>query len=130
MSFRDNLFKLRTEKNISEEDMAKALSCTLKEFKALESDEREPKLQELIAAAKTFGVSTDYLLDNNSETPKENKKPFDPLSALAGMALPGGFSFTPGDDGDCDDVDEELALQLAEMVSAIDTKRNRKDEKA
>ncbi len=127
MSFKENLINLRTEKNISEEEMAKHLSCTVEEYKALELEKREPKLQELIACAKVFNVSTDFLLDNQEEAKKKEKKPFDPLSALAGMALPGGFSITSGEDND-DDIDEELALQLAEMASAIDIKRRRKED--
>ncbi len=126
MSFNKKLLELRAKKNISEEEMANSLSCTLQEFKELEAGTREPKMQEILACAKVFEVTTDFLLGNES-TNSEKTKSFDPLSALAGLALPRGFSFTPGSGEEYDDFDEELAIELAEMASAIDTKRNRKD---
>lgn len=123
MSFNKNLAKLRNNKGISEEDMAKIISCSLKEFKGLESGEREPKVQEIMEIAKCFAVSTDYLL-GNEEVKKEKPKPFDPLSVLSGLALPGGFMLNSGDEREYDEEDEKLALELAEMASLIDTKRN------
>lgn len=129
MSFKKNLAKLRIEKKITEEKMAKDLCCSLKEFQELESGEREPKLQELITTAKIFAVSTDFLLDNQ-EIKKEVSRPFDPFSALAGLALPGGFSLTPGNDDDYDDEDIELALELAEMATVIDINRKRKEKES
>jgi len=128
MKFNDNLVRLRNEKNISQEDMAKLLSCSLESFNELETGKREPGIQELLACAKILGVTTDFLL-GNEEVKNETKQPFNPLSALAGMALPGGFSISPGN-GDDYDIDEELAMELAEMASAIDTKRRRKEDTA
>ncbi len=128
MTFKDNLIKLREEKNISMEDMARVLSCSLKELEDLESAQREPAIDEILAAAKYFGVSTDLLLGNVQE--KKDSQPFDPFSALAGLALPGGFDLKnlPQADCDDDDEDEELLMELMEMVSAIDTRRARKEE--
>lgn len=128
MTFKDNFIKLRKEKNISVEDMAKALSCSLKELEDLESAKREPALDEILAAAKFFGVSTDFLLGNVQE--KKESQPFDPFSALAGLALPGGFDLNnlPQADYNEDDEDEELLMELMAMVSAIDTRRVRKEE--
>jgi len=126
MSFKENLEKIRNERNISEEDMSKELFCTLEEFKDLETGKREPKLQEIIAIAKTLAVSTDKLLGNEAEK-EELKSSFDPLSLLSGFALPGGFSISPDDGSDYDEEDEKLALELAEMVSSIDTRRTRID---
>ncbi len=128
MKFNDNLVRLRNEKNIFQEDMAKLLSCSLESFNELETGKREPGIQELLACAKILGVTTDFLL-GNEEVKNETKQPFNPLSALAGMALPGGFSISPGN-GDDYDIDEELAMELAEMASAIDTKRRRKEDTA
>lgn len=126
MKFNDNLVRLRNEKNISQEDMAKVLSCSLESFNELETGKREPGIQELLACAKALGVTTDLLL-GIEDVKNETKQPFNPLSALAGMALPGGFSLSPGNEDDYD-IDEELALELAEMASAIDTRRRRKDD--
>ncbi len=124
--FKENLSKIREEKNISREEMARALSCSLESFNELEKGIREPGIQEILSCAKALGVTTDFLL-GNEEIKESNKQPFNPLSALAGMALPGGFSISPGN-GDDYDVDEELALELAEMASAIDTRRRRKED--
>ncbi len=124
MSFKDNLERIRNEKNISQEDMAKKILCSLEEFKDLETGKREPKLQEIITIAKTLAVSTDKLLGNEAEK-EEGKSSFDPLSLLSGFALPGGFAISPDDGSDYDDEDEKLALELAEMVSSIDTRRTR-----
>lgn len=122
MIFAENLKRIRNQKNISEEDMAESLSCTLADFQKIEVGEQEPKVQEIIAASEKLGVSTDCLL--GLEKKADDKKIFNPLSALAGMALPGGL-LLPDEDQD-NDIDEELARELVEMASAIDISRNRR----
>lgn len=144
MNFAQRLQELRLARNLSEEEMAGALACTVKELARLEGNEREPMMGELLAAARTFGVSTDYLLGvpgagagvspagttagvsgaGKGAVAGPGGGGFNPLSALAGMALPGGFRLEDAG-GECD-MDEELARELAEMVSAIDVRRNRK----
>lgn len=124
MNFADRLKMKRTEQGISEEEMSACLSCPLEYFREIEKGQREPRIGEVVLAAQKLGVTTDYLLGT-----EENKKPFDPLKAIAGLGLPGGM-ILPESSGAEEDFDEELAKELAEMVSAIDTKRSeRKGEK-
>ena len=121
MGFAENIKKIREDKNINEEAMTKALSCSLQRLAVLEKGHEEPSISELMAAAQFLGVTTDQLLGQVQD--KVSEKPFNPLSALAGMSLPGGFSLD-ATEGDAD-IDEELALELAEMVAAIDSRRHR-----
>lgn len=123
MTFKENLIRLREEKNISAEDMAQALSCSLESLQELEEGKREPAIDEILASAKYLGVSTDFLLGNVQED--KSHQAFDPMTALAGLALPGGFSLDDlaKSEKEYDDEDEELMLELMEMVTAIDIKR-------
>ena len=61
-NFQTRLAELRTFANLSREKLAKEIGVTKKAIEFWEKGVNEPKLSYIIALAKFFGVSTDYLL--------------------------------------------------------------------
>lgn len=62
MEFKDILKELRMENNISQQTLAKAVGVTQKAIDFWEKGINEPKASYIIALAKYFKVSTDYIL--------------------------------------------------------------------
>lgn len=60
--FCERLRELRIEKNISRKQLAKDLFVSERLVSYWENGQRECDFEKLIAIAKYFGVSTDYLL--------------------------------------------------------------------
>lgn len=60
--FAENLKELRREKEIGQVELAKYLQVSKGIISLWENDLREPSMSSLIAIAKYFDVSIDYLL--------------------------------------------------------------------
>ncbi len=60
--FSQRLKELREESHISQSQLAVALGCTQSTIAKWESATREPSLESLIAIARFFKISTDYIL--------------------------------------------------------------------
>ena len=60
-SFGEILKNIRTEKGIGQVELAKSLNVSKGIISLWENNFREPKLSNLIALAKYFNVSIDYL---------------------------------------------------------------------
>ena len=56
------LVELRKSKNLSQKEVAEILQQPERSYRRYELEEHEPKLRSLVALAKLYGVSTDYLL--------------------------------------------------------------------
>ena len=56
------IYQLRKDANISQKTLAKAVGVTQKAVGFWESGINEPKASYIVALAKYFGVSADYLL--------------------------------------------------------------------
>ena len=59
--FAERLKDLRMESNLTQKQLASKLGVTHASVSRWESDIHEPKQSELVAVAKFFRVSTDYL---------------------------------------------------------------------
>lgn len=80
-TFHERMKKIRTEKDLTLEDLAKALNTTKSTLSRYENNLRVPNVDFINQLAKYFNVSVDYLLGNtndpkakNSEEPKLTKK--------------------------------------------------------
>lgn len=62
MSFAERLKELRTENDLSQASLTKAIGVSQKAIDYWERGVNEPKATYIIALAKYFGVSCDYLL--------------------------------------------------------------------
>ncbi len=63
----ERLRTLRTERRITQTDMAKQVGITKVMISSYELEQRQPSYEVLIKLAVFFGVSTDYLLGNERE---------------------------------------------------------------
>lgn len=66
MSFGDNLRALIEERNMTQKELAKQLNIAPSTMGSYVQNTREPDFNTLKLLAKYFDVSTDYLLDFNS----------------------------------------------------------------
>jgi transcriptional regulator with XRE-family HTH domain len=80
------LKELRKSRNLSQEDVAKALNTTITTISRYESGEREPDLEKLCLLADFFHVSLDYLLGRKQrEHDIENSEIIHYLSRLESL---------------------------------------------
>ena len=68
MTLGQNICRLRTERGLSQGDLADALGVSRQSIYNWEADSALPEVDKLIALSRLFGVSTDYLLLENGET--------------------------------------------------------------
>ncbi len=61
------LFELRTERELSQRDMAKALNISQGTYNNWENSNTQPSIEQLIALSKFFGVSVDYIIGNSDD---------------------------------------------------------------
>lgn len=64
--FKDRLKELRTEKNISQLDLAKVVHTSKMAISHWENGHSEPSIAQLKELSKFFGVSVDYLIGNTN----------------------------------------------------------------
>lgn len=68
-TFGERLIRLRSERNISQEEVANRLEISRQALSQWENDMASPKLDKIADICITFGVSADYLLFGGGETP-------------------------------------------------------------
>lgn len=74
MLFHEKLYKLRKEKNLSQEALAEKLGTTRQAVSKWENEQGFPETEKLLTIANLFMVSVDYLLkDTNEEVVNEGK---------------------------------------------------------
>ena len=61
MTFPENLLKLRTERGLTQADVAKAIDIRTLTYQRYEYGEREPRLSKLIALADFYHLTLDAL---------------------------------------------------------------------
>ncbi len=77
MTLGEKIYRLRTEKNLSQEAFGDCLGVSRQSVSKWETDQSTPELEKIIAISELFGVSTDYLLKdgtNRAESPAEEMK--------------------------------------------------------
>lgn len=87
MSFGKKIAYLRTNREISQNSLAKVLNVSRPTISLYETDDREPTKDTLLKIAKYFKVSVDYLIDddcpiNYNESVKYYETKFGPLDSL------------------------------------------------
>ncbi|MBQ2661677.1 MAG: helix-turn-helix transcriptional regulator [Clostridia bacterium] len=63
LSFGEKIKNLRSEKNINQTELGKAVSMTQRKISYIECGKYEPSIQDIIAFCNYFKVSADYLLN-------------------------------------------------------------------
>ena len=74
MTLGQKLKKLRSDKNLTQKDLADQLHVTFQTISKWENDENEPDISTLKELAKLYECSIDYLLSEEDEQPVEEAK--------------------------------------------------------
>jgi len=78
MSLGENIYRLRTEKGMSQGDLAEALSVSRQSVSKWETDGATPDLDKLIKLSQLFGISLDVLVkgaDTSAPAPEPRREP-------------------------------------------------------
>lgn len=67
MTFGQKLKQLRTDRNLTQSELAEKLNLSKANISKYESNDIEPNLQTLTAISNLFNISIDYLLKNSSK---------------------------------------------------------------
>jgi transcriptional regulator with XRE-family HTH domain len=71
MGFAEKLTKIRKQKGLSQGELAKTIGVTAAHLSRLENNRYQPSVDVLKKLADTLQVSTDYLLNDVDDEPKE-----------------------------------------------------------
>ena len=67
MTLGEKIYRLRTEKNLSQESFGECLGVSRQSVSKWETDQSTPELEKIIAISELFDVTTDYLLKDKEE---------------------------------------------------------------
>lgn len=70
MTLGEKIYRLRSEKGLSQEAFGDMLGVSRQSVSKWETDQSLPELEKIVAISELFGVSTDYLLKKNAEKPE------------------------------------------------------------
>lgn len=70
MTLGEKLYRLRSEKGLSQEALGDMLGVSRQSVSKWETDQSLPELEKVVAISELFKVSTDYLLKGNVERPE------------------------------------------------------------
>ncbi len=84
MTLGQKIKKLRTDKGLTQKDLADELFVTFQTISKWENDENEPDVSTIRQLAKVFNCSFDYLLDENEENMSKDTE--NKVEALKGEA--------------------------------------------
>lgn len=71
MSIGENIKRIRKEKGVLQKEAAAAVGLNESNYNRMENGHREPTVAALKKLSELFGVSTDYLIDPDTDLPKE-----------------------------------------------------------
>ena len=73
MNFSKRLKEIRSEKNLSQEDLAEMLNVSRQAVSKWEQGDGFPEMEKMLTLSKELKVSLDYLVDNEGFTDKRNQ---------------------------------------------------------
>ncbi len=93
MTLGEKIYRLRTEKNLSQEAFGECLGVSRQSVSKWETDQSVPELEKIIAISELFDVTTDYLLKDREErtespTEEENRSTANTTSYTINMTRP------------------------------------------
>lgn len=84
MNLGETIYRLRTQRGMSQGDLAEALDVSRQSISKWENNSATPELSKLVKLAEVFGVSLDALV-LGAEQPQEQAQPQDPPQTAAPM---------------------------------------------
>lgn len=73
MNLGENIYRLRTEKNMSQGDLAEALDVSRQSVSKWENNSAVPELEKLVKMAALFGTTLDTLVGQEPSTPQTHE---------------------------------------------------------
>lgn len=70
MTLGEKIYRLRSEKGLSQEAFGDMLGVSRQSVSKWETDQSQPELEKIVIISDMFGISTDYLLKENVEKPE------------------------------------------------------------
>ena len=86
MSFAKKMIELRKQQGLSQQDLADRLGVSRQAISRWETGAVQPLADSVKSLAQVFQVSTDYLLNDDLDTPTPTRKHLKWLLALAALA--------------------------------------------
>lgn len=80
MNLGENIYRLRTEKNLSQGDLADALEVSRQSVSKWENNSAVPELDKLLKLAQIFGITIDELVTGTQHTPTPPPPPPTPAT--------------------------------------------------
>lgn len=80
MKFNEKIFQCRKQMGLSQEELAERIGVSRQAVSKWELGTAQPELDKLKLLAKTFGVSTDWLLDDAQDAPQNAAPPVEKRS--------------------------------------------------
>lgn len=87
MSLGENIYRLRTQNNMSQGDLADALEVSRQSVSKWENDSAVPELEKLIKMAQIFGITIDELVTGEAKAAEVTPPPPQPAAAPAAQGL-------------------------------------------
>ena len=87
MKLSEKLYKLRKERGLSQEQLADALGVSRQAISKWEGGAAIPEVEKLLALSKYFGVTADYLLNDELDTCEANPAREAKRTRLGGMGI-------------------------------------------
>ena len=96
MKLNEKIFQCRKQSGLSQEELAERVGVSRQAVSKWELGTALPELDKLKLLAKTFGVSTDWLLDDEQDMPQEPRQETQPVAEQRSWveAVPGAVSYT------------------------------------
>lgn len=92
MTLGEKIYRLRTEKNLSQEAFGECLGVSRQSVSKWETDQSVPELEKIIAISELFDVTTDYLLkdreDRTNRAEETNRSAANTTSYIINTARP------------------------------------------
>lgn len=89
MNLGENIYRLRTGKNMSQGDLADALEVSRQSVSKWENNSATPELEKLIKMSELFGISLDELVGGKNATAQDVQSP--PISAVSSARKTAGI---------------------------------------
>ena len=81
MKLNDKIYELRKKEGLSQEALSEKLGVSRQSVSKWETGEATPEVSKLLAISKLFGVTTDYLLDDEADAPINDTPSFKNFTA-------------------------------------------------
>ena len=88
MNLGENIYRLRTERNLSQGDLADALEVSRQSVSKWENNSAVPELEKLIKMAQIFGITIDELVTGEETKTEKQEEPIPPPPPPAAPVAP------------------------------------------